>query len=412
MAELSDRFGHRLSGSDALEHALDWVLAEMRRDGLENVRGEPVMVPHWVRGEESLELVSPRRMSIPMLGLGNSDGTLGRTITAEVLVVSSFDDLQQHASQARGKIVLFDVPWRDYGFNVQYRGRGAIAAARVGAVASIIRSAEAYSLRSPHTGWMGYDSTPPRIPGAAIPIEDAAMLHRMQERGEHVVLALRMGARMLPDAPSKNVMGELAGRERPDEVVVLGGHMDSWDVGAGAMDDGGGVVVAWEAVRLLQRLGLRARRTIRVVGWVNEENGGRGGQGYRDAHAAQLDHHDLAIETDGGVFRPIGFGFSGSDSGFTIVREVARLLAPLGADSMVRGGGGSDIEPIMQRGVPGMGLNTDATRYFWFHHSQADTPDKLDPREMAQCVAALAVMAYVVADLPEPLPRAAPAVSH
>jgi carboxypeptidase Q len=149
-----------------------------------------------------------------------------------------------------------------------------------------------------------------------------------------------------------------------------------------------------------------------VVGWVNEENGGRGGQGYRDAHAAQLDHHDLAIETDGGVFRPIGFGFSGSDSGFTIVREVARLLAPLGADSMVRGGGGSDIEPIMQRGVPGMGLNTDATRYFWFHHSQADTPDKLDPREMAQCVAALAVMAYVVADLPEPLPRAAPAVSH
>ena len=168
MAELSDRFGNRLSGSPSLEQALDWVLAEMRRDGLENVRGEPVMVPHWVRGEESLELVSPRRMSIPMLGLGNSDGTRGRTITAEVLVVSSFEELERRAAEARGKIVLWDVPWQNYGFNTQYRGRGAIAAARAGAVASIIRSAEAYSIRSPHTGFMGYDSTTPHIPGAVM----------------------------------------------------------------------------------------------------------------------------------------------------------------------------------------------------------------------------------------------------
>ncbi|MDO8665254.1 MAG: M20/M25/M40 family metallo-hydrolase, partial [Gemmatimonadales bacterium] len=236
-------------------------------------------------------------------------------------------------------------------------------------------------------------------------VEDAMMLHRMSDRGERVVVRLAMEARMLPDAPSRNVVAELVGSERPEEVVVLGGHFDSWDVGQGAMDDGGGVVAAWEAVRLLQRLGLRPRRTVRVVGWTNEENGLRGGNAYRDAHAAELDDHVLAIETDGGVFRPLGYGFTGSDSAMAIVRQVASLLRPIGADSISRGGGGADIGPIMRRGVPGLGLNVDGTRYFWFHHSDGDTVDKLDPREMAQCVAALAVMAYVVADLPERLPR-------
>jgi carboxypeptidase Q len=405
LAELTDRFGNRLSGSDALEHALDWVNAEMRRDGLENVRGEPVMVPHWVRGEESAELVSPRTMKLVMLGLGQSVGTPRGGITAEVLVVSSFDELTRRAGEARGKIVLFDAPYVSYGATVRYRGGAAVAAARVGAVAALIRSVASYSIRSPHTGYMGYDSTVARIPGAALSVEDAMMLHRMADRGERVVVKLVMGARMLPDAPSRNVMGELAGREHPEEVVVIGGHIDSWDVGAGAMDDGGGVVVSWEAVRLLQRLGLRPRRTIRVVGWTNEENGSRGGEGYRDRHAAELDNHVLAIETDGGVFRPEGFGFTGSDSALAMVREIARLLHPLGADSIRRGGGGSDIGPIMRRGVPGMGLNVDGTKYFWFHHSNGDTVDKLDPREMAQCVATMAIMAYVVADMPDRLPR-------
>jgi carboxypeptidase Q len=236
-------------------------------------------------------------------------------------------------------------------------------------------------------------------------VEDAMMLHRMSDRGERVVVRLTMEARMLPDAPSRNIVAELVGSERPEEVVVLGGHIDSWDVGQGAMDDGGGVVAAWEAVRLLQRLGLRPRRTVRVVGWTNEENGLRGGNAYRDAHAAELDDHVLAIETDGGVFRPLGYGFTGSDSALALVRQVASLLRPIGADSISRGGGGADIGPITRRGVPGLGLNVDGTRYFWFHHSDGDTVDKLDPRDMAQCVAALAVMAYVVADLPERLPR-------
>ncbi len=405
LAELTDRFGHRLSGSESLERAIDWIVDQMRRDGLDNVRGEPVMVPHWVRGSESAELVSPRPLRLHMLGLGGSIGTPAGGITAEVMVVTDFQELERHAPEARGKIVLFDVPWVNYGVNVQYRGRGAIAAARAGAVASLIRSAAAYSLRSPHTGAMSYDSTVPRIPHAALSVEDAAMIHRMVDRGDRVALRLTMGAQTLPDAPSRNVVGELTGRERAGEVVVMGGHIDSWDVGAGAMDDGGGVVVAWEALRLLNRLGLRPRRTIRVVGWTNEENGLRGGTGYRDAHLAELDSHVLAIESDGGVFRPFGFGFTGSDSARAIVRRIGSLLRAIGADSVARGGGGADIGPIMARGVPGMGLNVDGTRYFWFHHTEADTVDKLDPREMALCVAAMAVMAYVVADLPERLPR-------
>ena len=229
----------------------------------------------------------------------------------------------------------------------------------------------------------------------------------MLDRGERVRVKLTMSAKTMPDAPSRNVMGEIVGSEKPDEVVVFGGHIDSWDVGRGAMDDGGGVVVAWEAVKLLQRLGLKPKRTIRVVGWTNEENGGRGGQGYRDAHKAEVEKHVLAIESDGGVFKPQGFGFAGSDAALEILKQVGSLLDRIEAGSIVKGGGGADIGPIMALGVPGLGLNVDGTRYFWYHHTEADTIDKLDPNDMARCVAAMAVMAYVVADMAETLPRAA-----
>jgi carboxypeptidase Q len=215
-----------------------------------------------------------------------------------------------------------------------------------------------------------------------------------------------MSARTLPDAPSRNVVAELVGTERPEEVVVFGGHIDSWDVGRGAMDDGGGVMVAWEALRVLQRLGIRPRRTIRVVGWTNEENGGRGGQGYRDAHRSDIVKHVLAIESDGGVFKPQGFGFSGSDAAFEVVRQIGTLLDRIDAGRISKGGGGSDIAPIMALGVPGLGLLVDGTKYFWYHHTEADTVDKLDPHDMALCVATMAVMAYVVADMADPLPRA------
>jgi carboxypeptidase Q len=405
LTEMVDRFGHRFSGSEGLERALDWIMAEMEKDGLENVRGEPVLVPHWVRGEESLELVAPRRANLPMLGLGGSVGTPPEGIRAEVLVVNSFDELALRVDEARGKIVLLNAPFTSYGKTVTYRVVGAVAAAQAGAVASLIRSVTPFSLRTPHTGQMRYDPNVPQIPHAAITVEDADMLQRMQERGERIEVLLKMEARSLPDAPSRNVMAEIVGWEHPEEVVVLGGHIDSWDVGQGAMDDGGGSVAAWEAVRLMQKLGLRPRRTVRAVMWTNEENGLRGALAYRDAHRDEIANHILAIESDGGVFKPLGFGFTGSDDAFRIMKEIGTLLDRIDAGAVTRGGGGADIGPIMREGVPGMGLRVDGEEYFWYHHTEADTIDKLDPREMAECVAAMAVMAYVVADMPERLPR-------
>jgi carboxypeptidase Q len=408
LTELVDRFGHRFSGSESLEQAIDWILDAMRRDGLHAVRGEPVQVPRWIRGAESLRLVAPRTRDLPLLGLGGSIATPPDGVTADVLVVGSFAELETRAAAARGRIVLFDVPFTNYGETVRYRTQGAIAAARAGAVASLVRSVGPFSLQTPHTGAMSYADSVPRIPHAALTGEDAALLRRLQERGERVTVTLRMSARTLPDAESRNVVAELRGRERPDEIVVVGGHIDSWDVGQGAMDDAGGSVAAWQAVRLLQRLGLQPRRTIRVVLWTNEENGLRGATGYRDQHLAELDNHVLGIESDAGVFKPLGFGFTGTDQAYAIVQQAGDLLARIGANRIERGGGGADIGPLMQLGVPGMGLNVEGTRYFWYHHTDADTIDKLDAREFNECVAAMAVLAYVVADLPERLPRAAP----
>ena len=407
LVELTDRFGPRFSGSDNLERAIDWIIARMKEDGLENVRGEPVMVPHWVRGRESAELVQPRRAALPMLGLGGSIGTPPEGITAEVLVVFDFDELTRRATEARGKIVLFHVPYTNYGATVRYRTQGAIAAARAGAVASLISSVASFSMRTPHTGVMAYDSTVPKIPHAAITVEDAQMLQRMQSRDERVVVSLKMEAQTLPDVPSRNVVAELRGRERPDEVVVLGGHVDSWDVGTGAMDDAGGCIAAWQAVNLMKQLGLRPRRTVRVVLWTNEENGLRGGTGYRDAHRDELDQHVLAIESDAGVFKPLGFGVTASDSAFARIQQIKPLLDRIGAGEITRGGGGADIGPIMALGVPGAGLNVQGDKYFWYHHSDADTVDKLDPHELNLSTAALAILAYVVADLPDALPRQA-----
>ena len=403
LTDLVDRFGHRVSGSVALEQAIDWIMVQMEADGLDKVTGDPVMVPHWVRGEESIEMILPRALDLPMLGLGGSIATPPGGIRAEVLVVSSFDELEQRADEARGKIVLFDVPFTDYGATVQYRSQGAIAAARAGAAASIIRSVTPYSQQTPHAGNMSYADDVRRIPHAAITVEHAELLHRLQNRGERIELLLKMNAQMLPDAPSRNVMAEITGSEFPNEVVVLGGHIDSWDVGQGAMDDAGGVVAAWEAVRLMKELGLRPRRTVRAVGWTSEENGGPGGPEYARMHDAE--DHVLAMESDGGVFRPSGWGFTGSDEARAMVTEIGTLLDRVQAGTITPGGGGADIAPLMRNGVPGMGLSVDGARYFWYHHTEADTIDKLDPDDMALVVATMAVFAYVVADMPERLPR-------
>jgi carboxypeptidase Q len=406
LAWLTDRIGNRLSGSESLDRAIEWAVAEMKRDRLENVRAEKVMIPHWVRGDESLELVEPVSRKLSMLGLGNSVGTPPGGITAEAVVVRNFDELEALGEKARGKIVVYNAPFTTYGQTVQYRASGPSRAAKHGAVAIIVRSVTPVSLQTPHTGALRYaEGETAHIPGAAVTIEGAELLQRMQERGEHPQLHLTMSAHFLPDAESANVVAEIKGRERPEEVVVIGGHIDSWDVGQGAQDDGGGCIVSWETVRLLKELNLRPRRTIRVVLWTNEENGVRGGNGYHDAHKAELANHVLAIESDSGVFRPTGFGLSekASPQARADFNEIAKLLSGIRADHIDPDGEGTDIDPMMREGVTGASLDVDGSHYFDIHHTQADTFDKVNPQELAACVAAMAVMAYVVADMPDRL---------
>ncbi len=302
------RIGNRLSGTPALNQAIAWSVGEMKKAGLSNVRMIPVKVPHWVRGRESAEMLEPLRRPLFMLGLGGSVATPPDGITADVVAVSTFDELEKLGRRGvEGKIVLYDAPFTTYDETVAYRTNGASRAARLGAVAALVRSVTPRSLRDPHTGAMDYSASDPKIPSAAVSVEDAIWIHHLTQSGQRVRVHLSMEAHMEPDADSADVIGEIPGREKPDEVVVIGGHIDSWDVGQGAHDDGGGVIAALAAVALMKKLGLQPRRTIRVVFWTNEENGSRGGQAYRDWAGPQLRKHIAAIEMDGGAEKPIGF---------------------------------------------------------------------------------------------------------
>lgn len=403
LAELTDTIGHRLSGTPQLNRAIEWALAEMQKDGLENVHAEPVMVPRWVRGHERAEIVSPAPHAIAMLGLGDSVGTPAAGVQAEALVVSSFEVLDANAARAKGRIVVFNVPYTNYGETRPARSDGPSRAARYGAVAALVRSIGPAGQRLPHTGALQYADAVPRIPAAAISSEDADRLQRMADRGDTIVLKLQMEAHTEPDVPSANVVGELRGRERPDEVVVVGGHLDSWDVGAGASDDGGGCIATWEALRLMKKLNLRPRRTVRVVLWTNEENGTRGGLGYRHAHAAELAGHVMMLEADDGLFPPNSFGLTASSRARRTVEAIASLLAGIGVNTVASSGGGSDIEPSVSAGrIPSMSYDGTGD-YFAIHHTAADTVDKIAPVDVSRAAAAIAVMAYVIADLPQRL---------
>lgn len=403
LAYIGDTFGNRLSGSQSLEDAIQWAVSEMKKDGLENVHTEPVKVPHWVRGQETAEIVSPRRQKIVMLGLGNSIGTPAAGIEADVLTVRSFEELDASGGQVKGRIVLFNVPFTSYGETVQFRSTGPSRAASLGAVAVLVRSVGPPGLRLPHTGALRYADGVPQIPAAAISTEDADKLQRAQDRGITPRVLLKMEAKFLPDADSFNVIGEIRGRERPDEVVVVSGHFDSWDVGTGSTDDGGGCVVSWEALRLMKKLNLRPRRTVRVVLWTNEENGTRGALAYRDRHREELSRHVLMFESDSGVFKPTGFGFTGSEAARARVTDIATLLKGIQADRISAAGEGADIGPSVQAGnIPALSLDVDGN-YFLIHHTEADTIDKIDPMDMSRASAAIAVMAYVIAEMGETL---------
>lgn len=416
LEELCDGIGHRISGSENLNKAVAWGVAKMKADGQENVRAEPVMVPKWVRGEESLLMVEPRHSPIAMLGLGGSVGTPPEGISAEVLVVSDEKELEAAGDKAKGKIVLFDnamqqydpVKGSGYGTTVRFRHKGAVLTSKQGGVACLVRSVTARSLRSPHTGSMSYGGAKVKIPAAAVSTEDAEMIARLAARGIPVKLTLKMSAKDEGMVPCANVVGELRGREKPDEIVVLSGHLDSWDVGQGAQDDGGGCVTAMEAIHVLRRLNMIPRRTIRVVLWVNEENGLSGAKQYAKDHAGELEKHVAAIESDSGIFTPTGYSVECRDGNRQSMAagqmvDLMKLLRPLGRMDVRSGYSGADVSAMKDGGVVLLGFDVEDSKYFDYHHTQADTLDKIDPKDLSQCVASMAAIAYVIADMPNRL---------
>ena len=424
LAYLTDHIGKRLSGSEPLTRATTWAAQAMRDAGLQNVTMQPVMVPHWVRGAESAAITAPVSKPLHMLGLGMSVGTRPGGLTAEVVVVPDFASLEKLGrAGVQGKIVVFNAPYKSYGQTVMYRTAGPSRAAALGAVAVLVRSITPLAMQTPHTGTMVYDPKQPKVPAAAISIEDALLLDRLAREGATTV-HLEMAAQQLPDAPSFNIYGDIPGSEHPEQVVDVGGHIDSWDVGQGAQDDGSGITAALAAVALIKKLDLHPKRTIRVVFWVNEENGGAGGKAYLAGLGDKVKDHVAAIEMDGGAEQPVGYGYgsgglhrratpdapapkpdlsAAEHHSLTQLNEIAALLSPVGATTVKAGGGGSDIGPLMGAGVPGLGEMTTVAHYFDWHHTEADTLDKVDPEDFRKNVASLAVMTYVLADMPDRL---------
>jgi carboxypeptidase Q len=417
LAFMGDSFGHRMNGSRGQDLSVEWALAEMRREGLENVRAETARVPNWIRGEESLELLDPYTRPLVMMSYGNSVGTPPGGIVADALVVGSLDELEARKSEASGKIVVFSPEWTRYPTDESWenyldmralRISGHERAARFGAVAALVRSLYPCHARQAHTGAMKYSDDCPRIPAAALAPEDALMLHRIAARGGQVRLKLQMSARSAGEVDSANVVGEIVGREFPEQVIVLACQFDSWDVGIAGLDDAAGAMVVWEPLRLMKSLGIRPRRTIRTLLCTNEENGASGALAYRDQHREELRNHVAMIESDAGVFPPIGFRVSGSPETIDIVRAADPLLEMLGflpTRSPVRAGVAEDIHPSVEAGdLPSLTLQGNNEPYSRYHHANGDTAEAVPPSDLARAVAGMAVMAYRLADLPARLP--------
>ena len=409
LAYLGDTYGNRLSGSPNLEAAIRWAVEEMKRDGLENVHPEAVKVPHWVRGEETAEiLASPGGIGhrVAVTALGNS---IGGSATAEVVEARSVAEIAALGAAVRGKIVFFNHTMSapaDYGKFVEMRSHGPSASGRAGAVAVLLRSLATASFRSPHTGLTIYDADAPRVPAAAVSTEDADLLHRLLQRGP-VRVRIALGCRMLPDADSANVIGEVRGRDKPDEVVLIGAHLDSWDLAQGANDDGAGVAMVMEAGRLIASLQQRPRRTLRVVLFMNEENGLAGGKGYAAAHQAELGRHVAALEADSGADRPLSVRLRTGEGGNAMLAPWLLPLESLDIHLEEGDAGGADLTPMDGALVPLVSVHPDVTHYFDIHHSAADTLDKIDPENLAKNAAAIAVVAYALAEMPATLPRPA-----
>ncbi|WP_434346747.1 M20/M25/M40 family metallo-hydrolase [Myxococcus virescens] len=410
LAELTDGIGPRLSGSPGAEAAVQWALRSFKADGVKAWL-EPVKVPHWVRGEASGEVLASERTRghpLALLALGGSPPTAPEGLSAEVVEVTSLEQLESLGAAVKGKFVFFNHTMTvaaDYGRFAGLRSRGPAAAAKHGAVGALVRSLATASLRTPHTGATNFPSEGPRIPAASVATEDADLLHRLLARGP-VRVKLMLGSSELPDADSSNVVAEIRGREKPQEIVLIGAHLDSWDVGTGAHDDGAGVVMVMEAARLIAKLPQAPRRTVRVVLFMNEENGLRGGRAYAEAHAAELPRHVGALEMDAGGGRPVSVSVRAGEGGQDLLRPWLPPLTALGVTQFSpREAGGADISPLMPARVPFFGVEVDSSRYFDVHHTEADTLDKVDPQDLARSTAAVAWMTYALAEMPGTLTR-------
>ncbi len=422
LAHLSDNIGPRLSGSPQAQTAVEYVAAELRKLGLE-VQLEKVMVPHWVRGEETAALTDYPGMApnttqkIVLTALGGSVATPNEGLTADVVVVNNFDELQALGREGvAGKIVLFNPKFDQqlaengfagpaYGQAVVYRGIGASAAARLGAVASLVRSVGGAEYRLPHTGALRYADDAPKIPAGAVTAEDADLMAHLTSEGK-VRMRLVLTPQTLPDAVSYNVIGDLKGSEHPEQIVIVSGHLDSWDLGRGAIDDGAGVVVAMQAAQLLKQLHLRPKRTLRVIAWMNEENGLMGARAYQADHQSDIANHFAAIETDLGAGHPLGFYAQGKAEILTLLQPLAVILQSQGA-GITRSAEetGSDVSLLGAAGVPTFAPIQDSRTYFNYHHTAADTLDKVNPKELQENCAVVAALAYTLANMPQPLPR-------
>jgi carboxypeptidase Q len=392
LADLTDGVGARLAGSPGADAAVRWAVDWFRAQGIP-VRAEPVLVTHWIRGEERAEVVARkggRPQPLTVTALGMSAPTPPGGVAGEVLEVRSLEELSALGAKVKGRIVLFQHDMKDtsgYGKFAGLRMRGPAAAARQGAVAALVRSLSTATLRIAHTG--------------------AELLHRLLARGP-VTVRLFLGGHLAnpPLAPSANVVAEILGSEKPEEVVVIGAHLDSWDLGTGAIDDGAGVAMVLDTMRIVASMPRPPRRTLRAVLFMNEENGGEGAVAYHEASLAAGTRHVAAMEADAGAGRPTGVDVTAGQGGMEAVRAMAAPLDVLGASKVGAGGGGVDISPLAYAGVPLLSLAQETSRYFDWHHSAADTFDKVEPRALAEAAAAFAWMAWALADSPVPLPPA------
>ena len=428
LEELSDQIGPRLSGSPGAEAAVAMIAEDMRSIGMQ-VTLQPAKVPHWVRGIETAELVDYAKrpagvtQKVVLTALGGSGSTPAQGLTLPVLVVHSMDELNAHAAEVKGRIVLFDVAFdphlaenglagNAYGEAGMYRFIGPSTAAKLGAAAALVRSVGEPDFRIPHTGTTIWGKDVKPIPAAAVTAEDAMLMTRLSAKGE-IKMHLTLTPQTLPDADSHNVLADIPGAEKPQEVVVVSGHMDSWDLATGATDDGAGLVVAMGVADVFKKLGLQPRRTVRIIGWMNEENGGRGGKAYFDANKDQLKNQVATIESDTGGGRPLGLYGS-------IAKEDEKTLEPL--KSLMRSIGapvlkideyrsGADVESLTALGVPSFEPLLDVRNYFSYHHTPADTLDKINPENLRRQVAMLAMLTWYLANMPENLQQLPPTKS-